>query len=389
MALETVLWREASLASDVDAFLARVGGSVLDAVHVEFVAVRAFDGEHLDTVATIRRGAVGVAQPTHPRSELSPAAATRVETWIAAGDSERASPRGASLIARDLLRGLAEPADDDWLLVPLTAGSEPLGVLVVSDARQLEPRKLATIAEPIAAVLATERRRRELQQLREAAEAEKDAALARLQRRDIGESVVGAEAGLREVMERVEQVAPTDAPVLILGETGSGKEVVARAIHARSPRAGGPVLRVNCGAIPPELIDSELFGHERGSFTGAVAHAARAGSSAPTAARCSSTRSASCRSRRRCACCACCRTASFERVGGTRPLTVDVRIVAATHRDLAAMVAEGRFREDLWYRISVFPIRLPPLRERRDDIPALAAHFARARGPAARAARRS
>jgi len=381
MALETVLWREASLASDVDGFLARVGGSVLDAVHVEFVAVRAFDGEHLDTVATIRRGAVGVAQPTHPRSELSPAAATRVEAWIAAGDSERASPRGASLIARDLLRGLADPADDDWLLVPLTAGSEPLGVLVVSDARQLDARKLANIAEPIAAVLATERRRRELQQLRNAAEAEKDAALARLQIRDIGESVVGADAGLRDVMRSVEQVAPTGAPVLLFGETGSGKEVVARAIHERSPRMGGPVLRVNCGAISPELVDSELFGHERGSFTGAATQRrgwferADGGTlfldeigELPLAAQVRLLRVL--------------QDGVFERVGGSRPLKVDVRVIAATHRDLAAMVRGGQFREDLWYRINVFTIRLPPLRERQADIGILAEHFT------ARAARR-
>src|SRR5262249_55325878 len=111
----------------------------------------------------------------------------------------------------------------------------------------------------------------DLGRLREAAEAEKEAALARLQVKDIGLTMVGAEAGLREVMEQVERVAPTNAPVLILGETGSGKEVVTRAIHARSGRAQGPILRVNCGAIPPELVDSELFGHERGSFTGAVA----------------------------------------------------------------------------------------------------------------------
>ena len=254
-------------------------------------------------------------------------------------------------------------------------------MLVVSDARQLEPRRLASIAEPIAAVLATERQRRELHQLREAAEAEKDAALARLQIRDIGESVVGADAGLRDVMRAVEQVAPTGAPVLLFGETGSGKEVVARAIHERSPRVGGPVLRVNCGAIPPELVDSELFGHERGSFTGAATQRrgwferADGGTlfldeigELPLAAQVRLLRVL--------------QDGMFERVGGSRPLKVDVRVIAATHRDLAAMVRTGQFREDLWYRINVFTIRLPPLRERHADIGALAEHFA------ARAARR-
>jgi DNA-binding NtrC family response regulator len=188
-------------------------------------------------------------------------------------------------------------------------------------------------------------------------------------------AVIGAEAGLRDVMRQVEQVARTAAPVLIFGETGSGKEVVARAIHERSGRARGPVLRVNCGAISPELVDSELFGHERGSFTGAFAQ--RSGwferahggtlfldeiAELPLAAQVRLLRVV--------------QDGVFERVGGTRPLKVDVRVVAATHRDLRAMAEHGTFRADLWYRLAVFTIRLPALRERHADIPALAAHFA-------------
>jgi transcriptional regulator with GAF, ATPase, and Fis domain len=170
-------------------------------------------------------------------------------------------------------------------------------------------------------------------------------------------------------------VAPSDVPVLVLGETGSGKEVVARAIHARSARADGPFLRVNCGAIPAGLIDSELFGHERGSFTGAETQRkgwferADGGTlfldevgELPPPAQVRLLRIL--------------QDGSFERVGGQRALHVDVRIVAATHRDLQAMVASGRFREDLWYRIAVFPIHVPPLRERPEDIPPLATHFA-------------
>jgi transcriptional regulator with GAF, ATPase, and Fis domain len=161
----------------------------------------------------------------------------------------------------------------------------------------------------------------------------------------------------------------------VLGETGTGKEVVARAIHQRSRRASGPFLRVNCGAIPPELVDSELFGHERGSFTGAVGERkgwferADGGTlfldecgELPLAAQVRLLRIL--------------QDGSFERVGGERSLHVDVRIVAATHRDLQALVSEGRFRADLWYRIAVFPIHLPPLRARSGDIPSLAAHFA-------------
>jgi transcriptional regulator with GAF, ATPase, and Fis domain len=380
-AIDTVLWREASLARDVDAFLTRVGGDVLDSLDATTLIVRALDREqhHLDTVAAIRRGAVGVARPTKPRSELSASASARIGAWIEAGESEHPGPRGASLVARDLLRGVGDSADGDWWLVPIASGSNALGVLLVSAGKHLEPRRLTAISEPVAAVLATEQARRELDQLREAAVADKDAALARLQMRDIGAAIVGADAGLRDVMRQVEQVAPTNAPVLIRGETGSGKEVVARAIHERSGRATGPVLRVNCGAISPELIDSELFGHERGSFTGAAAQRrgwferADGGTlfldeigELPLAAQVRLLRVL--------------QDGVFERVGGSSQLKVDVRVVAATHRDLAAMVRAGQFREDLWYRINVFVIPLPPLRERQGDIPALAEHFAHGAG---------
>jgi len=203
--------------------------------------------------------------------------------------------------------------------------------------------------------------------------------LSRLGRSDLNQTVVGEEGGLRMVMQRVEQVARTDAPVLILGETGSGKEIVARAIHARSKRSSGPVVRVNCGAIPSELIDSELFGHEKGAFTGATGtrkgwfERADGGTlfldeigELPLAAQVRLLRVL--------------QDGSLERVGGHQTMHVDVRIVAATHRQLESMVAAGTFREDLWYRLSVFPIRIPALRERIDDIAALAKHFAERAG---------
>jgi transcriptional regulator with GAF, ATPase, and Fis domain len=233
----------------------------------------------------------------------------------------------------------------------------------------------ATLLEPFAAALENDQRLREMAALRAAAEAEKESLLHRLGRKEVVESVVGAEGGLREVMERVDLVTRSDVTVLLLGETGTGKEVIARVIHTHSARAGHAFLRVNCGAIPPELIDSELFGHERGAFTGATEtrpgwfERADGGTllldevgELPLAAQVRLLRIL--------------QDGWLERVGGRQPIHVDVRIVAATHRDLAAMVAEGRFREDLWYRLAVFPIFLPPLRQRRGDIPALAAHFA-------------
>ena len=191
--------------------------------------------------------------------------------------------------------------------------------------------------------------------------------------------VIGAGTGLREVVARVESVAPTDAPVMLEGETGSGKEVIARMIHARSQRSGGPMIRVNCGAIAPELVDSELFGHERGSFTGATQtrlgwfERADGGTlfldeiaDLPLAAQVRLLRVL--------------QDGTLERVGSGRVTKVNVRVITATHRDLRAMVTAGTFREDLWYRISVFSVRIPPLRDRMQDVPLLAGHFAHRAG---------
>jgi transcriptional regulator with GAF, ATPase, and Fis domain len=233
----------------------------------------------------------------------------------------------------------------------------------------------AVLHGPFAVALTNDRRLRELMALKEAAEADRQSLLLRLKRQDISDLIVGAEGGLRGVMQRVQLVARAETPVLILGETGTGKEVVARAIHQQSQRASGPFLRVNCGAIPSELIDSELFGHERGSFTGAVAtrkgwfERADGGTlfldeigELSAAAQVRLLRIL--------------QDGSFQRVGGQQTLTVNVRVIAATNRDLHRMVSEGQFREDVWYRIAVFPIHLPALRERPEDIPTLARHFA-------------
>ncbi len=189
------------------------------------------------------------------------------------------------------------------------------------------------------------------------------------------EQVVGARAGLRSVLDRVAMVAPSDLPVLLFGETGTGKEVVARVIHDGSTRNEGPFWRVNCGALAPELVDSELFGHERGAFTGAVAQRKgwfeqahrgtlfldEVGELSP---------GVQVRLLR------VLQEGELVRVGGTQTVAVDVRIVAATHRDLAAMVEAREFRDDLFYRISAFPIVIPPLRERSGDIGELARYFA-------------
>jgi transcriptional regulator with GAF, ATPase, and Fis domain len=193
-------------------------------------------------------------------------------------------------------------------------------------------------------------------------------------RQQIGEEIVGANFGLKQVMEMVRQVAPLISPVLLLGETGSGKEVIANAIHNLSPRHNGPFIKVNCGAIPESLMDSELFGHEKGAFTGALfqkrGRFERAnGGTIFLDEIAELTPGAQIRLLR------VIQEKEIERVGGKETQHVDIRVIAATHRNLEVMMAEGKFREDLYFRLNVFPVFIPPLRQRRADIPALVQHL--------------
>jgi hydrogenase-4 transcriptional activator len=370
------VWRETGRHDEIEETVERIAVLVARALPVEALLVRHVDRGRmlLETVAAAT--ANGTTPPPHARTVLSPRKMDALLAWGRRGGVAR----GSAAAADPVLEAAAPPGcAGDVIAGPLTEGEEVFGVLVVTGPRHAYRAEhedtVRQLLEPLSALLRSDLHRHETSRLREALEADRDALLTRLGRQEIAEAVVGTDAGLRVVMERVEQVAATEVPVLLLGETGTGKEVVAREIHRRSRRASGPVVRVNCGAIPPGLIDSELFGHERGSFTGAVGE--RAGwferadggtlfldeiGELPPDAQVRLLRVL--------------QDGTFERVGGHRTHTVDVRIVAATHRDLSAMVQAGRFREDLWYRISTFPIRLPPLRERVGDIPALAEHFA-------------
>ncbi|HTV55163.1 MAG TPA: sigma 54-interacting transcriptional regulator [Terriglobia bacterium] len=188
------------------------------------------------------------------------------------------------------------------------------------------------------------------------------------------EQIIGNSPALESVLAEVERVAPTDSTVLVLGETGAGKELIARAIHNSSPRCGRPFVRLNCAAIPFDLLESELFGHEKGAFTGAVAQKigrfemADTGTlfldeigDIPLLLQPKLLRVL--------------QEQEFERLGSGRTYRVNVRLVVATHRDLEDMVKRNEFRSDLYYRLNVFPVLVPPLRARREDIPALVAHF--------------
>src|SRR6516165_6410000 len=188
------------------------------------------------------------------------------------------------------------------------------------------------------------------------------------------EQIIGRSAALRRVLRHVEIVAPTDSGVLIHGETGTGKELIAQAIHNRSARRDRPFIKVNCAAIPSGLLESELFGHEKGAFTGAIMRKpgrfelADKGTlfldevgDIPLELQAKLLRVLQER--------------EFERLGSTRTQQVDVRVIAATHRDLKQMIEEGTFRSDLYYRLHVFPLSVPPLRERREDIPLLVRHY--------------
>jgi transcriptional regulator with GAF, ATPase, and Fis domain len=280
--------------------------------------------------------------------------------------------------SREMLRFSGEMTRKSQLIMYLPIINRGCGLLVFNAPgwdkyTESHAHLLSMLREPFTIATSNFLRHQELLEVKDLLDAENR----ELNRKLIwasGEEIVGADLGLKHVMEMVKQVASLDSPVMLLGETGVGKEIVANAIHYSSPRKDKPFIKVNCGAIADGFLDSELFGHEKGSFTGAIAlkrgrfERAHTGSifldeigELSPAAQIKLLRVI--------------QQKEIERIGGTAAIPVDVRIITATHRNLEEMIQTGQFREDLWFRLNIFPIMIPPLRQRKEDIPALVHHF--------------
>ncbi len=372
------VWKEAGRHIEISEFCGIVSNMLTPRLPLEQVIVLEIDRERSQVEPITMGFPEGKPFALEGREALSPSDLQALLAWCKRKDSTLISPEDRE--NHPLRKILPNAMQSSVLAGPLESGGQPSGIVLLFSREEARfesshQAMLKVLLEPFSVALGNDRRLREIGALREAAEADRRSLLSRLGRQRLGDTIVGEESGLRSVMKRVELVSRSDVPVLILGETGTGKELISRAIHGRSRRSSGPFLRVNCGAIPPELLDSQLFGHERGSFTGATERRkgwferADGGTlfldeigELPLAAQVRLLRIL--------------QDGWMERVGGNQPIHVDVRIVAATHQDLPSMVTQGRFREDLYYRIAVFPILLPPLRDRVEDIPDLARHFA-------------
>lgn len=279
----------------------------------------------------------------------------------------------AELVARNL-----EASDEPCLLTDLIIEGKYLGIITVTNSHGVKyteehSRRMLLLHDPFALACANFLRYRDLKELKD-----RLADNYRHLQDDLinlkGDEVVGAGQGLRGVMEMVRRVAPTDSPVLLLGETGVGKEVIAQAIHRLSSRRDSPLIKVDCGTIPESLVESDLFGHEKGSFTGAISRMrGRFERASGGTLFLDEIGELSLRTQKKIL--RVLEESVIERVGGQETIRLDIRIIAATHRPLETMVSEDKFRKDLFFRLNIFPIEIPPLRERRQDIPLFADYF--------------
>ena len=324
----------------------------------------------LDFPESTRGGLADVALPELTSDELAKIRARQTDLWLRA-DIEK--------LPAAFRQKLTEEGIQAFVISALCTASGPLGVIALGSRRGnhfgvADLELLAQVGTQIALALDNALAYARLNASHTRLEEERLYLESEIRSEYNFEDIVGKSAALRKVLEQVAIVAPTDSTVLLHGETGTGKELVARALHSHSPRRDRTFVRLNCAAIPSGLVESELFGHEKGAFTGALIQKRGRFELAdrgtlfldeigditldlqPKLLR-------------------ALQEHEFERLGSTRTIQVDVRLIAATHRDLAAMIREGKFREDLFYRLNVFPIEVPPLRERREDIPLLVHYF--------------
>jgi formate hydrogenlyase transcriptional activator len=280
------------------------------------------------------------------------------------------------------------PRDDDFLKygvrsyvgLPLTKHGELIGVvdflsLTLRQFTGQEIQLLQDVSDMVSIAVSNALAYEEITALKEQLQIENRMLQDEIVQRSIYEEIVGSSTSLQRVLSAIDKVARTDSTVLVTGETGTGKELVAHAIHRRSPRSGRALVKVNCAALPSELIASELFGHEKGAFTGALQQ--RIGRfEAANGGTIFLDEIGELKPEMQIALLRVLQEKEFERVGGNRTLKTDVRVIAATNRNLEREVADGRFRMDLFYRLNVFPVHVPPLRDRTDDIPILVDYFA-------------
>ena len=381
---------------EIAAVLEAVANALPPSIPIDAVGVITVEGEMLSPHAIYIRGverregdswADVMARWLHLSTGEEVAPIIKPPVPLAGSGTEVVGRTGRALVCEDLSGAMRFPEDArlfaagvrSYVRVPLAVRDQLVGSMAFSrgTAGAFLPHEVdlfEALARPIAAAVANALAFEEISRLTRQLQAENLALRQEIDERFMFEEIVGASRALRETLGLVDKVAATDATVLITGETGTGKELIARAIHRRSRRSHRALVAVNCAALPSSLIASELFGHEKGAFTGALQRRlgrfelAAGGSifldevgELPPEVQAALLRVL--------------QEGTFERVGGSQPIATDARVIAATNRDLAAAVPAGTFRNDLLYRLNVFPIEIPPLRERREDIPILVEYF--------------
>ena len=369
--------------------VARVLGAI---VPVDAIGVATVDGEMvrahgIHVVGHLRRSGETFVDAAARGFNVSP---EQVPTYFPLAGSAVAlvARTGRAYVGEDLEAEMRFPEDERlvamgvrcYVRAPLCVRDRLIGAIIFSrmSPQRFMPEEVAileAVARPMAMAVANSLAYEEIRRLKDEVQQENLVLREEIDQQSMFEEIVGSSPVLQTVLARVEKVARTKSTVLITGETGTGKELIARAIHRRSDRSARALIKVSCAALPEALIASELFGHEKGAFTGALARRigrfelARDGSIfldeigelSPEM---------------QVALLRVLQEGEFERVGGSQTIRTDARVITATNRDLAAAVASGRFREDLFYRLNVFPIAMPPLRSRKDDMPMLVEYFA-------------